>query len=130
MIRIFNWGMLVALGLGLGGCTSLNGDNNDADNDGDEHETTIKFAEAPAAVQQALKEQTKGATIDSLITENEHGKTTYEVEGVMIDGKKYDVEVDANGKLVEKEAADAEDKDGADDDDNDAAEHKEAAAKK
>ena len=131
MIRIFTWAMLTALGLGLTACNSLNAE--DKDKDDDEQETTIKFSEAPEAVQKTIKEEAKGATVDTLTKEVEDGKTTYEAENVTIDGKKYDIEVGADGKLLEKEAADAEDddKDGEhEDDDDDQGAEKEAAAKK
>jgi hypothetical protein len=40
-------------------------------------EKKIKMQDAPAAVQQAIKEQSKGATLRGLASEVENGKTLY-----------------------------------------------------
>ena len=113
MTRNLTWAVLLALCFGLTACTSLSAE--DKDDDDDEQETTIKFSEAPKAVQDTFKKEAKGgATPETLVKEIEDGKTVYEAE-LTIDGKKWEIEVGDDGTVLEREAAD-----GDDDDDNDA----------
>ena len=114
MYRKLTWALLLALGIGLTACASLAAD------DDDEKETTIKFSEAPKAVQDTFKKEGKGSTPETLVTEVEDGKTVYEGE-VTVDGKKWEIEVAADGTVLEREAADGDD----DDDDDDADDKKE-----
>lgn len=79
-----------------------------------EEEVKVNFADTPAAVQKALREAAPDAKIDQVEKETENGRAVYEAE-VVIDGKKYEVEVDEDGKVLGKEPADAEDKEDADD---------------
>lgn len=65
-------------------------------------DTRVKMESLPAAVQAAVKEQTKNATLVGLSKEVEKGKTTYEVE-TKVNGKTRDLLLDAAGKLVEVE---------------------------
>src|SRR5258706_15262444 len=53
----------------------------------------------PPAVQQAVKEQSKGATLRGLAKEVENGKTLYEAE-LRVAGKTKDVTFDSDGKIV------------------------------
>src|SRR5260370_29663206 len=62
-------------------------------------DTKIKMQDTPKAVQDAVKEQTKGATIVGVAKEVEKGKTMYEIE-TKVDGLSRDLLFDANGKLV------------------------------
>ncbi|MGB7159667.1 MAG: PepSY domain-containing protein [Tepidisphaeraceae bacterium] len=84
----------------------------------DEQEVEVKLADTPAAVQKAFKDEAKGGAIEKVTKETEDGKEVYEAL-VTIDGKKYEVEVGADGKLLEKEAAEMDDKEDDDDDDDD-----------
>ncbi len=65
-------------------------------------ETKVKLENLPAAVQTAVKEQSKGATILSLSKEREHGRLQYEVE-TKRDGKSRDMLFAADGSLLEVE---------------------------
>jgi Putative beta-lactamase-inhibitor-like, PepSY-like len=65
-------------------------------------EKKIQMNDLPAAVRQAVQEQTKGAEIKGLSKETENGRTEYEVETVL-DSKSRDLTFDASGKVVEVE---------------------------
>jgi uncharacterized membrane protein YkoI len=67
----------------------------------EDEEVTIRFSDAPAAVQKTFKREAIGAQIDTVKKETEDGKTTYEAE-VKIDGKTYEIEVAQDGILQEK----------------------------
>ena len=70
--------------------------------EGDEQESHVKMKELPAAVQQTVREQSKGATIRGLSREVENGETNYEVE-LRVNGHNRDVLIDPNGAVVEVE---------------------------
>ena len=59
----------------------------------------VKMADLPPAVQAAVKEQTKNATLVGLSKETEHGKTTWEAE-TSLNGKSRDVSFDKTGSIV------------------------------
>jgi uncharacterized membrane protein YkoI len=65
-------------------------------------ETKVKLEELPPAVQTAIREQTKNATLVSLSTEKEKGQTVYEVE-TNVGGKSRDLLLDQTGAVVETE---------------------------
>ena len=65
-------------------------------------EKKIKRSELPAAVEKTVLEQSKGATIRGFSEEKENGQTTYEVE-MLVNGRTKDVQMDANGAVVEIE---------------------------
>ena len=65
-------------------------------------DTKLKVEELPPAVQTAMKQQTKGATILGASKEQEHGGMTYEVE-TKLDGKSRDLTFAADGSLLEVE---------------------------
>jgi hypothetical protein len=65
-------------------------------------ERDIKRSELPAAVEKAVVEQSKGATIRGFSEEKEDGQTTYEVE-MLENGHSKDVQMDANGAVIEVE---------------------------
>jgi len=69
-------------------------------------ETKIALKELPAAVQKAVAEQSKGATVRGFTKEVENGKTEYEAE-LTVDGHTKDISFDASGKIlaVEEEVA-------------------------
>ena len=62
----------------------------------------VQMKDLPAAVQQAVQAQTKGATLVGLATEREAGKTLYEAE-TKVNGKTRDLLFDASGRLLEVE---------------------------
>lgn len=65
-------------------------------------EKRIKRDELPPAVQKAVEEQSKGATIRGFSTEVEQGKRTYEVD-LVVNGHGKDVSMDEQGNVVEVE---------------------------
>jgi hypothetical protein len=65
-------------------------------------EKKIKRSELPAAVEKTVVEQSKGATIQGFNEEKENGQTTYEVE-MLVNGHTKDVQMDANGVVIEIE---------------------------
>lgn len=70
--------------------------------EGGEQESRVKMKDLPAAVQQTVREQSKGATIRGLSREVENGETNYEVE-LRVNGHNRDVLIDPNGAVVEVE---------------------------
>lgn len=65
-------------------------------------EKKIKRPELPPAVEKAVVEQSRGATIRGFSEEKENGRTTYEVE-MLLDGHSKDVQMDPNGAVIEIE---------------------------
>jgi uncharacterized membrane protein YkoI len=65
-------------------------------------EKKLKKEELPAAVQKAVDEQSKGATVRGYSTEKEDGKTIYEVQ-LTVNGRNRDVSMDASGTVLEVE---------------------------
>ena len=65
-------------------------------------EKKIKRSDLPAAVEKTVVEQSKGATIRGFSEEKENGQTTYEAE-MLVNGHSKDVQMDANGAVIEIE---------------------------
>ncbi len=65
-------------------------------------EKKIKRSDLPPAVEKTVVEQSKGATIRGFNEEKENGQTTYEVE-MVVNGHTKDVQMDANGVVIEVE---------------------------
>jgi len=65
-------------------------------------EKKIKLENAPPAVQQAIKDATKDATLVGVETDVEDGKTEYEAE-TKVNGHGKDITFDENGKLLATE---------------------------
>jgi uncharacterized membrane protein YkoI len=65
-------------------------------------EKKIKMQDMPATVQQAVKDQSKGAAIRGFAQEVENGKTLYEME-LTVNGHAKDVTFDGAGKVVSVE---------------------------
>jgi len=72
-------------------------------------ETKVKMQDLPPAVQKAVKEQTKGATLKGLTKEVEEGKTFYEAE-TTVAGHVKDILFDTDGNVVSVEEEVAIDK--------------------
>ena len=64
--------------------------------EGDEQK--IKLTEAPAAVQEALKKESKGAKIETIDKEMRDGKQVFEADAI-VDGKNHEIIVDGKGNL-------------------------------
>jgi hypothetical protein len=69
---------------------------------GGESEHSVKMKELPAAVQQTVREQSRGAKIRGLSVETENGVTNYEVE-LQVNGHGRDVLIDPSGAVVSVE---------------------------
>jgi hypothetical protein len=67
-----------------------------------DQEEKVKRSDLPPAVEKAVVEQSKGATIRGFSQEHENGKTIYEAE-LMVNGHSKDVSIDADGVVVEVE---------------------------
>jgi hypothetical protein len=65
-------------------------------------EKKIKRSELPAAVEKTVLEQSKGAMILGFSEEKENGQATYEAE-MLVNGHTKDVQIDANGAVIEVE---------------------------
>jgi uncharacterized membrane protein YkoI len=65
-------------------------------------EKKVAMKDLPAAVQQAIKEQSKGATLRGVAKEVENGKTVYEAE-LKVNGHSKDITFDAQGQIVSVE---------------------------
>ena len=66
---------------------------------GGDSERSVKMSELPAAVQQTVREQSRGAKIRGLSVETENGVTNYEVE-LKVNGHTRDVLIDPSGVVV------------------------------
>ena len=62
------------------------------------------------AVQDTIKKAAGSGTVDEVEKEVEDGKTVYSAD-ITVDGKKYDIEVSEDGKLLKKEAENDKDDD-------------------
>ena len=67
-----------------------------------EHEKKIQRSDLPAAVQKAVDDLSKGATVNGFSQEKEKGQTFYEAE-MTLDGHSKDVLMDPTGAVVELE---------------------------
>ena len=91
----------------------------------DKGEKEISLKKAPKKVQLAvkefIKEKAKGGEVEEVTVEKEDGKKIYEVEIEAPGGWEYELEISADGKIleVEKEKDDDDTEDGDDDDDDD-----------
>jgi hypothetical protein len=65
-------------------------------------EKKIRRSDLPLAVEKAVVEQSKGATIRGFNEEKENGQTTYEAE-MIVNGHTKDVQMDATGTVIEVE---------------------------
>jgi len=80
------------------------GDDDDEDDDDDDDEE-VTLDEAPAAVKATILANAQGGTIEEIERETEDGQVVYEAE-VEINGKEYEIEVAADGTLLEIEEDD------------------------
>lgn len=68
----------------------------------EEKEETVKLSDVPKAVQKAFQAEAKGGKIVRIEREVENGKTTYEAI-IEKKGKRFEVEVSAEGKVLDRE---------------------------
>src|SRR3989442_1564341 len=65
-------------------------------------EQTVTLQQLPPAVQAAVKEQSKGATVKGFSVETDKGKKVYEA-ALLVNGHAKDISFDANGTIVSVE---------------------------
>ena len=82
-----------------------------------EDEKDIPLSQVPEAVVMAASQAVENITLTEAEVEKEDGQTVYTLEGTA-DGIEYEIEVTADGKIleVEQEDEDGDDEDGDDDD--------------
>ncbi|MDP2138589.1 MAG: hypothetical protein Q8J74_12140 [Candidatus Didemnitutus sp.] len=87
--------LVIGLALAMPGCTE------------GEKEVTLKFADCPAAVQKTMIDHANGVQFTEVDKETgKDGRVVYEAEGKTADGKKIEIKVAADGKLVGFEIGD------------------------
>lgn len=74
-------------------------------------ETEVPLDEVPNVVVQAAMEAVPGIELESAAVEEEDGETLYELVG-MHDGERYEIEITAEGKVVEIETGEDDEDDG------------------
>jgi hypothetical protein len=83
-------------------------------------EEAIKLEDCPAGVQKTIKDNAAGGQVLEVEKETKKdGTVVYEAEVKKKDGKKVDILVAADGKLIKVENEDDDDDDGGDDEDED-----------
>lgn len=102
--------LAVMMAVGAAGCTSSNWGRHDDDHD---EAMEMSLTDLPAAVRDAMNREARGGEIDEIEKSTLNGATVYEAE-VEIDGKDWEIVVDASGKLLSKEP-EGEEKDDHDD---------------
>ena len=70
-----------------------------------EMDQKMSLADCPQAVQDTIKKEAGNGTIEEVEKEVEDGKTVYSAD-ITVDGKKYDLDVSPDGKVVKKELED------------------------
>jgi uncharacterized membrane protein YkoI len=93
------------------------GEADDDDDDDDDEEEEIPLSNVPEAVMKAASAAVQGIVFEEAERELEDGQTVYCLEGEA-DGVEYEVEVTADGEVLEVETDDADDDDDDDDDDD------------
>ena len=66
----------------------------------DEDDTPVQQADLPAPVQATVAAQSKGATIHGLSRSTEDGRESYELELVMPDGHRKDLDIGVDGTVL------------------------------
>ena len=69
----------------------------------DDDDTPVQPSELPAPVQATVSTQAKGATIHGLSKSTEDGRLAYELELVMADGHRKDMDIAPDGTILEIE---------------------------
>jgi hypothetical protein len=101
----------VALALGL--------PTHAADKNGEEKEETVKLADCPAAVQKTIKDNADGGKILEVEKETKKdGTVVYAAEVKKTDGKRVEIEVAEDGKLIKVEDGDDDEDDESDEDED------------
>lgn len=94
------WSLIltVAVAVILSGCATMD--------EWFEDENEVALSEVPAPVMTAAKGTAEGFVPEEAEVETEKGQMVYELEGIAADGKEYEIEVSADGKVLEVEEDD------------------------
>ncbi len=104
-----SWCLIVVLLLTCAlGCASLKSTF------GGEDEKEVPLSEVPAPALQAAQRAVEGIILTEAEMDMEDGRTVYDIEGTA-NGVEYEIEVTADGKILEVEQEDEEDGDEDDD---------------
>lgn len=96
--------------IGLG-CQSVDqGGPSAARDDKDDHEQELALSDVPQAVKDAALAAVPGLLMSEAETELENGVRTYCIEG-SADGKEYEIEISADGRVLEVETEDEDEED-------------------
>jgi len=74
-----------------------------------EDEVELTLDQVPPAVKETLTRESEGAPMGTIERENEKGRAVYETR-VTKGGKTWEIEVDENGKVLERKVAGKNDK--------------------
>lgn len=91
------WILAAMLGVAVG-CSHANREEHE---EADEHEVKMNINDIPAPARDAILRETEGADVKTVDQQDWHGKRVYEADA-KIDGKNWEIMVDADGKLVHK----------------------------
>mgnify|MGYP001820160146 FL=1 len=95
--------LTIAVAMVLSGCATKE--------EWSEDEKEIALSEVPAPVMTAAEGAVEGFVPEEAEVETEDGQMVYEIEGKAADGKKYEIEVSADGNVLEVEEDDEDEDD-------------------
>jgi hypothetical protein len=99
-INIMKRGWILALMLVFAvGCTHHEREEHE---EADEHEVKMSINDIPAPARETIMREAEGASIATVDKQQWHGQTGYEADA-MIDGKNWEIIVNADGKLLTKQ---------------------------
>jgi uncharacterized membrane protein YkoI len=101
----------------LPSCAALSREHEDEEKE-EGHEVKVKIDQLPAAARTTIEDQTKGGTIEDIAKVSDDGKTFYEADVKMADGKEYEVQVGEDGKLISRKQEHDDEKGKEDKEDN------------
>jgi hypothetical protein len=78
------------------------------EDDEDENEQKVSIDQVPAAVKATIMSEAGKGTVKEIEQESKDGKTIYGAD-IIIDGKKFEIKVAADGKIIDKQAEDEKD---------------------
>jgi hypothetical protein len=76
--------------------------------DEDKDEQKVSIDKVPAAVKAAILNEAGKGTVEEIEQETKDGKIVYGAD-IIVDGKKFEIKVSADGKIIDKQAEDKKD---------------------